>query len=307
MICKKCKSIINDNFCAECGTSSFESGRKKSKWPLISLAALALIAVVGLTYFFVLHNRQGELDARIISVFRVDGEEVSLLNAGARMATDFAGSYIWWWLRSPVFPANRAAYVHGNGYLSLLGFRVFWPDGEGGGIRPALWLILDNVAETEIPQDIVQPTEPALTELQSAALAFIEILQGYAGRYDGTWETAVNGVKLVEMGDGGIPILIVDHYRYTYAYAYANGSANGVQMATFGGSVAETLSVVTDNTGMVFLERTKMVWSETDEIVFITFSQGEPVWGRQPANIVSRRWELLPLEMVLTTLRGMVE
>ena len=86
MTCRSCQSIITDNFCAECGAAASMPSKKKAKWPLVSFAALVLIAAIGLAYFFTFHERQGDLDARIMSVFRVDGEEVSLLNAGGARA-----------------------------------------------------------------------------------------------------------------------------------------------------------------------------------------------------------------------------
>ena len=59
-----------------------------------------------------------------------------------RIAQDITGSASWWWLRSPGFSPFGAASVSGNGILSVHGSDVFWSGGAGGGVRPALWLIL---------------------------------------------------------------------------------------------------------------------------------------------------------------------
>lgn len=46
----------------------------------------------------------------------------------------------WWWLRPPGIDDSNAAFVSIGGYLSLLGNTV----GNGGGVRPALWLNLES-------------------------------------------------------------------------------------------------------------------------------------------------------------------
>ena len=61
----------------------------------------------------------------------------------ARMAFNLDGSDFWWWLRSPGFYPNYAAYVFQYGYLFLIGHMVGREGGFGGGVRPALWLYLD--------------------------------------------------------------------------------------------------------------------------------------------------------------------
>lgn len=46
----------------------------------------------------------------------------------------------WWWLRSPGIDDSNAVFVSIGGYLGLLGNTV----GNGGGVRPALWLNLES-------------------------------------------------------------------------------------------------------------------------------------------------------------------
>ena len=64
--------------------------------------------------------------------------------SGARIAHDLGGSSSWWWLRSPGVFSDRAAIVVSSGHLFLDGFYVFMSGGNGGGVRPALWLNLDS-------------------------------------------------------------------------------------------------------------------------------------------------------------------
>ena len=62
----------------------------------------------------------------------------------ARIALDSGGSASWWWLRSPGHNPYYSATVVTYGSLHLGGGFVFWSGGVGGGIRPALWLYLDQ-------------------------------------------------------------------------------------------------------------------------------------------------------------------
>ena len=54
----------------------------------------------------------------------------------------------WWWLRSPGRANVRAAYIHGDGNIGIQGNNVLKGnpiDGRcTGGVRPALWLSLEN-------------------------------------------------------------------------------------------------------------------------------------------------------------------
>ena len=53
------------------------------------------------------------------------------------------GSYMWWWLRSPGYYYDGAAFVNGLGGL------VYFAgvDSPNGGVRPALWLLDTPQAE----------------------------------------------------------------------------------------------------------------------------------------------------------------
>jgi hypothetical protein len=58
----------------------------------------------------------------------------------ARYGTDFH----WWRLRSPGYYGRTGASINKNGYVYLRGNGVFGRPRDGGGVRPALWLSLDN-------------------------------------------------------------------------------------------------------------------------------------------------------------------
>ena len=85
MYCKACGSDIRGrNFCTSCGQSSQPTAKKKTKIVIPILAAMILLAA-GMLYFFVLHDNQPDLNARIMSVFRVEGDSVNLQQSdGAR-------------------------------------------------------------------------------------------------------------------------------------------------------------------------------------------------------------------------------
>jgi hypothetical protein len=63
-----------------------------------------------------------------------DGDEW-WYDADNRLATKFNGNRSWWWLRSPGYTQDRAAYVDGDGHVFLSGNNV---DYSEGGVRPAL-------------------------------------------------------------------------------------------------------------------------------------------------------------------------
>lgn len=50
----------------------------------------------------------------------------------------------WWRLRSPGYYSRTAASISKNGYVYLRGNGVFGRPRDGGGVRPALWLKIDN-------------------------------------------------------------------------------------------------------------------------------------------------------------------
>ena len=71
----------------------------------------------------------------------------------ARIAYCLEGSPSWWWLRTTGMGFRFAALVNWNGAVSLDGRVVYWHEGNlilftipgsGGGIRPAMWIYLDE-------------------------------------------------------------------------------------------------------------------------------------------------------------------
>jgi hypothetical protein len=59
----------------------------------------------------------------------------------ARVALDARSKASWWWLRSPGYFSNYAAYVNNDGNVDVNGSPVA---DAGGGVRPALWLNLES-------------------------------------------------------------------------------------------------------------------------------------------------------------------
>jgi len=58
-----------------------------------------------------------------------------------RLVSKHNGEAVWWWLRSPGYSQNHAAYVSCDGDVDLYGTHV---RRETGGARPALWLNLES-------------------------------------------------------------------------------------------------------------------------------------------------------------------
>ncbi len=56
----------------------------------------------------------------------------------ARKVGNYAGTALWWWLRSPGNSSTYAAFVDYNGHINLHGNTVYV---HACGIRPALWLM----------------------------------------------------------------------------------------------------------------------------------------------------------------------
>ena len=77
----------------------------------------------------------GQLKDRPEGEFLIDDNYNS-----ARIANDESGAS-WWWLRSPGFDTNLAAYVDKKGFVVVGGLGV--NDGSGG-VRPALWMNLES-------------------------------------------------------------------------------------------------------------------------------------------------------------------
>ncbi|MCL2056191.1 MAG: DUF6273 domain-containing protein [Oscillospiraceae bacterium] len=49
------------------------------------------------------------------------------------------GEFSWWWLRSPAFDSDLAAYVYVDGSVCIYGYRI---NVDSGGVRPAMWVNL---------------------------------------------------------------------------------------------------------------------------------------------------------------------
>ena len=58
----------------------------------------------------------------------------------ARIAQNMQGEPSWWWLRTSGSIPSLAAFVDEHGHLYLMGFTVSW---SGGGVRPAMWILLE--------------------------------------------------------------------------------------------------------------------------------------------------------------------
>ena len=93
MFCWSCGSIVNAaNFCTACGAALAnikpleQKKATKAKSLLTLLAGISVIAAALILYFVLWHTSSGELDGRIMSVFRVEGDLVSLTRTGAAWA-----------------------------------------------------------------------------------------------------------------------------------------------------------------------------------------------------------------------------
>lgn len=58
---------------------------------------------------------------------------------GKRQAK-YGNDFHWWRLRSPGYYSRTSASVSKNGYIYVRGNGVYGSPGDGGGVRPALWL-----------------------------------------------------------------------------------------------------------------------------------------------------------------------
>ena len=67
----------------------------------------------------------------------------------ARIAKNEEGVSYFWWLRSPGCDRNSASYVDKDGKISVVGSYVNLPF----GVRPALWLRIDNYSNTNFEND----------------------------------------------------------------------------------------------------------------------------------------------------------
>lgn len=73
-------------------------------------------------------------------------------NNGQRKSS-YRGYSWWWWLRSPGRSNRRAVYIHGDGNIGIQGNGTYKYSSNtlhrlsrdnSGGVRPALWLALEN-------------------------------------------------------------------------------------------------------------------------------------------------------------------
>jgi hypothetical protein len=84
----------------------------------------------------------GDSGARL----RTKGRQTWLIddeNNPKRQATHGAGFH-WWRLRSPGYYGRTAASVNAAGQVYVRGNGVYGRPRDGGGVRPALWLKLEN-------------------------------------------------------------------------------------------------------------------------------------------------------------------
>ena len=93
-----------------------------------------LLSIEEVVRFF---GDSGQLANRPVEVWGIWDEY-----SEARIARNLQGSTTWWWLRSPGYYPDFAAFVDSGGGLDLTGIPVFW-EGDGIGIRPALWLYIE--------------------------------------------------------------------------------------------------------------------------------------------------------------------
>ncbi|WP_046575810.1 DUF6273 domain-containing protein [Spirosoma radiotolerans] len=64
-------------------------------------------------------------------------------NNGSRQAK-YATDFHWWRLRSPGYYGRTVASINKNGHVYVRGNGVFGKPRDAGGVRPALWLWLDD-------------------------------------------------------------------------------------------------------------------------------------------------------------------
>ena len=89
MFCNNCKKLVKAaSFCTACGalaTSNIPYARKRAisfKWQIALPIIVSMIAAAAVLYFVFWHESSGDLDARIMSVFRVEGDLVNLTRTG---------------------------------------------------------------------------------------------------------------------------------------------------------------------------------------------------------------------------------
>ena len=103
-------------------------------------------------------------------------DNISDRNDAARIAKDSRGKTSMWWLRSPGFHSDSAAFVCHNGSVNVYGYSV---DTDDGGVRPALWLKLGGsetkaVARETASQPKTEQGKAASPSFKKVAEIFIE-------------------------------------------------------------------------------------------------------------------------------------
>ncbi|MCL2052826.1 MAG: DUF6273 domain-containing protein [Oscillospiraceae bacterium] len=93
-------------------------------------------------------------------VASVDGWALSNNYDSERIAYNASDTASWWWLRSPGYISNRAAYVYSDGNVIVNGILI-GSVSVVGGVRPALWLKFDaNTLHIETQQKFTINTAP---------------------------------------------------------------------------------------------------------------------------------------------------
>ena len=78
----------------------------------------------------------------LVFLLSIEEAEEYFTDEDSRIAEYFGDTEgCWWWLRSPGFACDIAAYVNSDGSVSYYGLRVY---NITGAVRPALWVNLDS-------------------------------------------------------------------------------------------------------------------------------------------------------------------
>ncbi len=83
-------------------------------------------------------NSTAKLRSKGSQIWHIDDE-----NNGKRQAA-YSEDFHWWRLRSPGYYSRTSASISNTGYVYVRGNGVYGRPRDSGGIRPALWLKLDE-------------------------------------------------------------------------------------------------------------------------------------------------------------------
>ena len=108
----------------------------KTKGGVATTNSLFLLSLDEVCEYF--GNSKAKLQNKGSQTWFIDDE-----NNGKRQAKQ-GNDFHWWRLRSPGYYARTAASVSYNGYVYVRGNGVYGRPRDGGGIRPALWLKLED-------------------------------------------------------------------------------------------------------------------------------------------------------------------